>query len=133
MEIRTKPVTREYEAGFERTFAERQGQKGGRWIYDPALHAMVRLTPDWQPESRRVPVVGDSHYDGLRSPMDGADISSRTKHREYMRRHGLTTTDDYKDTWAKAAKDREASIASDKSRREEIGRAWYQQETRRGR
>jgi hypothetical protein len=39
--------------------------------------------------------VGDGYYDGLRA-QDGADISTRTKHREYMKRHGLTTVDDYK-------------------------------------
>lgn len=48
---------------------------------------------------------GDSHYDGLRAT-DGSDISSRTKHREYMKRHGLTTADDYKEAWAKAEKAR---------------------------
>lgn len=49
---------------------------------------------------------GDRHYDGLRAT-DGADISSRTKHREYMRRTGLTTADDFKDTWARAQRERE--------------------------
>ena len=46
-------------------------------------------------------LVGDRHYDGLRAT-DGADISTRTKHREYMKRHGLTTIDDYKESHAKA-------------------------------
>ena len=46
-------------------------------------------------------LAGDRHYDGLRAT-DGTDISSRSKHREYMRRNGLTTADDFKDTWAKA-------------------------------
>ena len=50
-------------------------------------------------------LAGDRHYDGLRAP-DGTDISSRDKHRAYMKRTGLTTVDDYKDTWARAAKDR---------------------------
>jgi len=49
---------------------------------------------------------GDRGYEGLRTT-DGVDISSRSKHREYMRRHGLTTADDYKDTWAKAEAARE--------------------------
>lgn len=51
-------------------------------------------------------LAGDRHYDGLRAS-DGTDISSRTKHREYMKRHGLTTADDFKDTWAKAQRERE--------------------------
>ena len=43
----------------------------------------------------------DRSYEGLRAS-DGTDISSRTKHREYMKRHGLTTADDFKGQWAKA-------------------------------
>lgn len=57
-----------------------------------------------EPEIERAlhnPLAGDRHYDGLRTT-DGADISTRTKHREYMKKHSLTTVDDYKDTWAKA-------------------------------
>lgn len=46
-------------------------------------------------------LAGDRHYDGLRAP-DGTDISTRTKHREYMKRHGLATADDFTDTWKKA-------------------------------
>lgn len=47
----------------------------------------------------------DRHYDGLRAT-DGTPIDSRTKHREYMKINGLTTMDDFKGTWDKAAKDR---------------------------
>jgi hypothetical protein len=50
-------------------------------------------------------LAGDRHYEGLRAT-DGTDISTRTKHREYMRRNNLTTIDDFKDTWAKAEKQR---------------------------
>jgi putative FmdB family regulatory protein len=50
---------------------------------------------------------GDRHYDGLRAP-DGADISSRTKHREYLKRTGLAVADDFKGTWKKQKQEREA-------------------------
>lgn len=46
-------------------------------------------------------LAGDRYYDGLRAS-DGTDISSRTKHREYMKRTGLTTADDFKGEWKKA-------------------------------
>ena len=49
---------------------------------------------------------GDRHYDGMRAT-DGTDISTRTKHREYMRVNGLTTSDDFKDSWAKAQEQRD--------------------------
>lgn len=50
-------------------------------------------------------LAGDRHYDGLRAT-DGTDISTRSKHREYMKRNGLTTVDDFKGVWAEAEKRR---------------------------
>lgn len=52
-------------------------------------------------------LAGDRHYDGLRAT-DGADISSRSKHREYMKRHGLAMASDYTESWAKAQAKRDA-------------------------
>lgn len=69
-------------------------------------------------------LAGDRHYEGLRAP-DGTDIGSRTKHREYMKRTGLTTSDDYKESWSKAQKEREAfrmAQHSDTELRSEITR-----------
>lgn len=78
----------------------------------------VPQCPDHGPMERTITVApgfsginnalaGDRHYDGLRST-DGTPIDSRTKHREYMKRHGLTVADDFKETWAKSQKEREA-------------------------
>jgi 2-polyprenyl-6-methoxyphenol hydroxylase-like FAD-dependent oxidoreductase len=58
------------------------------------------------PSSKSTKYISDSHYDGLRAT-DGTDIGSRTKHREYMKKHGLTTADDYSSSWAKAKEARE--------------------------
>lgn len=43
--------------------------------------------PKERPVSTRY--VSDSWMDGVRSPIDGADIGSRTKLREHMRAHGV--------------------------------------------
>lgn len=51
-------------------------------------------------------MAGDRHYDGMRAP-DGTDISSRTKHRQYMKEKGLTTADDFTGVWGKAQQQRE--------------------------
>jgi hypothetical protein len=51
-------------------------------------------------------LAGDRSYDGLRAT-DGTDISTRSKHREYMKRNNLTTIDDYKESWAKAQQRRD--------------------------
>jgi putative FmdB family regulatory protein len=69
-------------------------------------------------------LAGDRHYDGLRAT-DGTDISSRTKHREYMKSKGLAMTGDFKDTWASAQKERDALRAGtfvDKELRSEVAK-----------
>lgn len=57
-------------------------------------------------------LAGDRHYDGLVAP-DGTDISTRTKHRQYMKDHGLSLADDFKETWRKAEKERQAFRAGE--------------------
>lgn len=52
-------------------------------------------------------LAGDRSYEGLRAT-DGADISSRSKHRAYMKAKGLTTVDDFKDTLGRAQRERES-------------------------
>lgn len=49
----------------------------------------------------------DRHYENL-STTDGVDISSRTKHRQYMKANGLTTFDDYKGEFQKREAERQA-------------------------
>ena len=68
--------------------------------------------------------VGDSHYDGLRST-DGENISTRTKHREYMKRHGLATVDDFKSDFIKKGELRQRFLTEgyDPTRRPAIERA----------
>ena len=78
-------------------------------------------------------VHGDTHYDGLRAP-DGTDISTRAKHREFMKRNNLTTVDDFKQTWAGAERQREAYRTRGVGgavTRDDIGRAIHQLENRR--
>lgn len=82
---------------------------------------------DWVERPPALAVVGDSHYDGLRAT-DGTPIDTRRKHRDYMKAHGLTTADDFTETWKKAEADRKRLGAPSKERREEIGRALYNAE-----
>jgi hypothetical protein len=102
-----------------------------RYVYDPVTKTMV---PGCAPRRVDGP-SGDSwrYNDRLysdnpfRAP-DGTVINSRAKHREYMRRNGLTTMDDFKDTWDKAAKERAkfytpGEAYDSKSRREDLERS----------
>lgn len=84
-----------------------------RYIWSDEQNALVEITSSTgQPAGKKNALNhlgglwGDRHYDGMRAT-DGADISSRKKHREYMKRTGLTTADDFKDTWAKARQQRD--------------------------
>lgn len=50
---------------------------------------------------------GDRGYDGMRTT-DGVDISSRTKHRDYMKRHNLATYDDFQGEFERRRAERDA-------------------------
>jgi len=69
---------------------------------------LVEITGDYQPQRHNDAgaLWGDRSYDGLRAT-DGTDISTRAKHREYMKLNNLTTVDDFKETWSKAQEQRD--------------------------
>lgn len=79
-----------------------------RYIQDRHTGELIEVTSDYQAPLRNDSgaLWGDRHYDGARAS-DGTDISTRSKHREYMRLNNVTTVDDFKDTWAKAREQRE--------------------------
>lgn len=99
-----------------------------RYIQDLATGELIEVSQDHQAPLRNDAgaLWGDRHYDGARAT-DGTDISTRTKHREYMAAHGLTTVDDYKDSWAKAQAARESYYRNGGSiRRADVARAMHQ-------
>ena len=79
-----------------------------RYIQDRTTGELIEVTSDYQAPMRNDAgaLWGDRHYDGARAS-DGTDISTRSKHRDYMRANNVTTVDDFKDTWAKAREQRE--------------------------
>jgi hypothetical protein len=77
-----------------------------KFIYDRKADKMVEVSLDYQPETRQDGSLwNDRHYENLKAT-DGTDISSRSKHREYMKRNGLTTADDFTNEWKKSAEKR---------------------------
>lgn len=100
-----------------------------RWIQDPKTLKLIEVLPgedfilSLHPDSGAL--WGDRQYVGLRAT-DGTDISSRTKHREYMRSNGLTTVDDFTEEWKRSTSQREAYFrGEDKERRSDVERAFY--------
>lgn len=104
-----------------------------RWIQDRHTGELIEVTPDHRPELRNDAgaLWGDRHYDGLRAT-DGADISTRSKHREYMKANNVTLADDFKDTWAKAQEQRDRYYKQGGSfTRGDVERAIHQLQNRR--
>jgi hypothetical protein len=96
----------------------------------------IEVTDDYTPAPRTVTdsaLWNDRSYDGL-TATDGTPINSRTKHREYMKANGLTTCDDFKDSWSKARQQRDAYFTGQSGagavRREDVARAIAQLERR---
>ena len=103
-----------------------------RYVYDPATKEMVEITQTTELPSRidSGALWGDRHYEGLRAT-DGTDISSRTKHRQYMKNNNLTTMDDFTNSWAKAKEQRERLYTQGGSfSRSDIERAIHQVQSR---
>lgn len=78
-----------------------------RFRWNPELKELVEVGVDDEQAPRNSDGLlwNDRHYDGLQAT-DGTDISSRAKHRAYMKANGLTTMDDFSQSWDKAAQQR---------------------------
>jgi hypothetical protein len=135
-EIKTKPVTREYADGYDRTFGERRPERG-RWIWDDAKGELVRADEYRPPElALNAPICAGRFYENTaattcdeQSRVLKVDIGTRQRHREFMRQRGLTTADDYTKTWEQAAKERKQFFTDGgdrKERKEQIGRIAYE-------
>lgn len=104
------------------------------WVQIPGV-GLVEKTKDNSPQRQATDGIlwGDRGYDGLVAP-DGTDISSRSKHQAYMKAHGLTTIDDFKETWARAEKARDAYRTQGiggATTKDDVARAIHQLESRR--
>jgi hypothetical protein len=102
-----------------------------KFIYDKLTKEMVEVPVNYEPELRQDGSLwNDRHYENLRAT-DGTDISSRSKHREYMKRNGLTTADDFTNQWKNDAQKRAEYFTKGKGgavTRDDIGRAIHQLE-----
>lgn len=102
-----------------------------RFVYDRSSGAVVEVGEQASANLARNNFTSDAIYDGLRAS-DGADISTRAKHRDYMKRNGLTTADDYTQKWSDDARARAAYFTEGKGgavTRQDVERAVYELET----
>lgn len=110
-----------------------------RFIYTQGgvpLPEPIEVTDEWRQPDSGPKCTSEEEIYGRLQATDGTDISSRTKRERYMRANGLADAGDFKETWSKAQKDREAYRRGEKvnpERREALGRIAYQMEQKRRR
>jgi hypothetical protein len=96
-----------------------------RWIQHPLTLELVPAEEFVAPRMARDTgaLWGDLHYRETTGP-NGEDLSTRTKHREYLRQTGLTTVDDFSQTWKRDAQKREQAFKGvDPERVRDVARA----------
>ena len=97
-----------------------------RYVQDAATGELIEVGDDYAPPPRS---VTDAALWNDRVHQDANDprFHSRTTHREFMKRSGLTTADDFTNTWKGDAKRRESFLqGNDPSRRADVARALHE-------
>lgn len=95
-----------------------------RFVQDPVTLDLIEVDPDFISVARN----GDAALWNDRAYQDGGDprFRSRTEHREFMRREGLTTIDDYTGEFARRAEERKRFLTEgyDPTRRAHVEDAY---------
>jgi hypothetical protein len=107
-----------------------------RYRWDPEKGCCVPVDADFVGERRDNGLKSEEEVYGHIQATDGTDLSTRRRHREYMREKGLTVADDFKGVWAKAEPEMKKAVTPDSgfdraSRREDLGRAVHELRSRR--
>lgn len=105
-----------------------------KWVYRPSHPKASELgfvayedLYGAEPEEKKAvhaPILVDRYLEG-QATIDGKDIGSRQKLREYMKRENVTHASDYGPDYGERVK-RERERAEDKERRNVVGRAWWE-------
>lgn len=127
--IQTQAQTKEFDEGYERIFGKERQAGRGRYRYDADAGQVVAIDSDWTDTESRAQTPTEGIVYGNAQATDGADLSSRRKHRDYMKANGLSMAGDFKEHWQKKAKEREEVLsgrAGSKERREILGRTLHE-------
>jgi hypothetical protein len=109
-----------------------------RYVWDTERSCLVEVTPDFVGQRRNEGHRSEEEVYGHCTATDGTDLSTRTRHREYMRQNGLTVASDYTGTWEKKGKELKAALTpgsghDSRQRMEDLGRARQEVLSRRAR
>lgn len=76
--------------------------------YNPESKQVEEVGADWTDVERRAPVTTEALvYGSAGLSTDGVDLSTRKRHREYMKASGVAMASDYTQSWEQAAKKRD--------------------------
>lgn len=106
-QITTGAQTKEFDEGYERVFGHDRKPQRGRFRYDAEAGQCVEVGADWTDAERRAATATEEIVYGNTQATDGTDLSSRKKHREYMKQNGLAMVSDFKEHWQTKKKERE--------------------------
>ena len=102
-----------------------------RYVYqtnsDGTVEA-IEVTSDYVGQRRDGGHRSEEEMYGHVTATDGTDLSTRRRHREYMKENNLTVMDDFRGQWAQAEKERERFFKGESDRRalrETIGQIAY--------
>lgn len=90
---------------------------------------LVELGADYVGQRRDEGRRSEEEIYGKTTAPDGTDLSTRKRHRDYMKSKGLAMTSDYTNSWAKAADERAKYFTGQhdsKAIRETVEKAMYQ-------
>lgn len=104
-----------------------------RYRYNPETKALEEIGSDWSDVERRAPVITEELVYGNQRMPDGSDVSSRKKHREYLRATGMAMASDFTETTPKVRAENDSRARERREIRETVGRALHEVRTQRKR
>jgi len=124
--IVSQAQTEAFDEGYDRTFGKDRKPTRGRWVFDVAQQKLVPVDEYVAPSSdaKDALIMAGRFYEGTQA-IDGADISTRRRHRDYMKANGLAPADDFSPGWYAKVKKAEQDEAR-RQRREVIARKMHE-------
>ena len=101
-----------------------------RYVWDEKAKALVEVGAEWTDAERRAQTVTEELVYG-NAQINGVDVSSRKKHREYLKATGLAMASDFTEHTPKVRAEKLARTAEKREIRETVGRALYELKSQR--
>lgn len=106
-----------------------------RYRWDAERNCLVEVGVDYTGQRRNEGLKSEEEVYGHIAATDGTDLSTRKRHREYMKEKGLCLSDDFKGEWDRREVEMKKAVTpgsgfDSKERREQMGRIHYELKSR---